>query len=56
MFLPLLRERRDCFSLKLTYLPGGALAEDLIAAETKRSAKRARCSCGHDHEGECGEE
>jgi hypothetical protein len=34
----------------------GALAEDLIAAETKRSAKRARCSCGHDHEGECGEE
>jgi uncharacterized YigZ family protein len=34
----------------------GALAEDLIAAESKRSAKRARCSCGHDHEGECGEE
>jgi hypothetical protein len=34
----------------------GALAEDLIAAEAKRSAKRAGCSCGHDHEGECGEE
>jgi aminoglycoside/choline kinase family phosphotransferase len=34
----------------------GALAEDLIAAESKRSAKRAKCSCGHDHEGECGEE
>ena len=26
VFLPLLRERQDCFSLKLTYLPGGALA------------------------------
>ena len=27
IFLPLLRERGDCFSLKLTYLPGGALKE-----------------------------
>ena len=27
VFLPLLRERGDCFSLKLTYLPGGALKE-----------------------------
>ena len=26
VFLPLLRERQDCFSLKLIYLPGGALA------------------------------
>ena len=34
----------------------GALAEDLIAAEAKRSAKLGKCSCGHDHEGECGEE
>ena len=25
VFLPLLREQRECFSLKLTYLPGGAL-------------------------------
>lgn len=25
VFLPLLREREDCFSLKLDYLPGGAL-------------------------------
>ena len=30
VFLPLLRERRDCFSLKLTYLPGGALAEAVL--------------------------
>ena len=26
VFLPLLQDRQDCFSLKLTYLPGGALA------------------------------
>ena len=26
IFLPLLRERKDCFSLKLVYAPGGALA------------------------------
>jgi len=25
VFLPLLKERQDCFSLKLTYAPGGAL-------------------------------
>ena len=31
----------------------GALAEDLIAAESNRSAKRGKCSCGHDHEGDC---
>ena len=33
----------------------GALAEDLIAAESNRSSKRGKCSCGHDHEGDCGE-
>ena len=33
----------------------GALAEDLIAAESNRSAKRGKCSCGHDHEGDCEE-
>ena len=33
----------------------GALAEDLIAAESNRSSKREKCSCGHDHEGDCGE-
>ena len=27
IFLPLLREREECFSLKLVYAPGGALAE-----------------------------
>ena len=26
IFLPLLQSRQDCFSLKLTYAPGGALA------------------------------
>ena len=33
----------------------GALAEDLIAAESNRSSKRGKCSCGHDHEGDCEE-
>ena len=33
----------------------GALAEDLIAAESNRSAKRGKYSCGHDHEGDCEE-
>ena len=30
VFLPLLRARRDCFSLKLTYAPGGRLAGCLL--------------------------
>ncbi len=30
IFLPLLRERQDCFSLKLTYLPGGALGKAVL--------------------------
>ena len=35
VFLPLLRERQDCFSLKLTYLPGGALEEAKLDGDTK---------------------
>jgi hypothetical protein len=30
----------------------GALAEDLIAEETRRSHAHKGCSCGHGHEGE----
>lgn len=30
VFLPLLRSRADCFSLKLVYAPGGALLEALL--------------------------
>ena len=31
----------------------GALAEDLIAEEMKRSGGRGKCACGHSHDGEC---
>ena len=30
VFLPLLRTREDCFSLKLVYAPGGRLTESLL--------------------------
>ena len=39
VFLPLLRERRDCFSLKLTYLPGGALAGAVLDGTPVRAAQ-----------------
>lgn len=32
VFLPLLRSRTDCFSLKLIYAPGGALKESRLEA------------------------
>ena len=33
VFLPLLNQRQDCFSLKLTYLPGGALEQAALDGE-----------------------
>ena len=30
VFLPLLRSRKDCFSLKLIYAPGGRLVESIL--------------------------
>ena len=33
IFLPLLRKRRDCFSLKLNYAPGGALLDYELTPE-----------------------
>ena len=33
VFLPLLNQRQDCFSLKLTYLPGGALGQAALDGE-----------------------
>ena len=33
VFLPLLRTRRDCFSLKLVYAPGGALTGCMLDGE-----------------------
>lgn len=38
IFLPLLRTRRDCFSLKLTYAPGGKLVSFCLDGKYERYA------------------